>query len=320
MPSSLSDTRIGRRLRFRDLQVFFAVAECGSMAKAAGQLGVTQPAISDIVAGIESAFGVRLFDRSPQGVELTIYGRALLKRGIAACDELKQGIRDIEFLTDPTVGEVRIGCIESLCGVILPALVHRFCLEYPRIALQVVPIATPTLELPDLHERKLDLAMSRLSIPHAQDPFGEDLNVEVLFNDQPVVAAGANSRWARRRKIDLSELVDAPWVATPRDTLPTVALEQAFRASNLPIPKIRVTTFSLQLRTHLLATGNFLTAMPRSLLRLNADGIRLKALPVTLPSHTFPVAVVTLKNRTLSPVVLLFLERLRAFARENGFT
>jgi DNA-binding transcriptional LysR family regulator len=320
MSKASLETHIGRRLRFRDLQVFFAVAECGGMAKAAAQLGLTQPAVSEIIAGIESAFAVRLFDRSPHGVDLTIYGRALLKRGLAAFDELKQGIRDIEFLADPTVGEVRIGCPESIAGALLPTLVQQFSLEYPRIALRVDPIPTPTLELRDLHARKLDLVVSRLSIPHAHDPFGEDLNVEVLFEDQPVVAAGANNRWARRRKIDISELVDEPWVATPRETWPTMAMEQAFKASNLPIPTIRVTTFSLQLRTHLLATGDFLTAMPRSLLRLNADGIRLKALPVKLPIRSFPVAIVTLKNRTLSPVVQLFLECLRKSVRANGFS
>jgi DNA-binding transcriptional LysR family regulator len=96
-------------------------------------------------------------------------------------------------------------------------------------------------------------------------------------------------------------------------------MEQAFQERNLPIPRIRVTTFSLQLRTHLLVTGDFLTAMPKSLLRLSADGVRLKALPVKLPIQSFPVAVVTLKNRTLSPVVELFLERLRKSARDNGF-
>ena len=96
--------RISRRLRFHDLQVFFAVVQCGSMAKAAAELGVTQPAVSEVIAGLEDAFGIRLFDRSPQGAEPTIYGRALLKRGIAAFDELKQGIRDIEFLSDPSRG------------------------------------------------------------------------------------------------------------------------------------------------------------------------------------------------------------------------
>ena len=115
MPIALSETRIGQRVRFRDLQVFFAVVQCGSMGKAAAQLGVTQPAVSELISGLESTIGVRLFDRTSQGVEPTIYGRALLKRGIAAFDEFKQGLRDIEFLANPTVGEVRVGCPE-FCG------------------------------------------------------------------------------------------------------------------------------------------------------------------------------------------------------------
>src|SRR5262245_54245252 len=119
MPKTTSVTRISRRLRFRDLEVLFAVVQCGSMAKAAAELGVTQPAVSEVVAELEQAFGVRLFDRHSQGVVPTIYGRALLKRGQAAFDELKQGIRDIEFLADPTRGEVRIGCPESIAGAIL---------------------------------------------------------------------------------------------------------------------------------------------------------------------------------------------------------
>ena len=318
MSSTLSDTRVARRVRFRDLQVFFAVVECGSMAKAAAQLGVTQPAVSEIVAALESAFAVRLFDRSPQGVEPTIYGRALLKRGTAAYDELKQGLRDIAFLADPTAGEVRIGCPDSISVAILLPVIQKFCLEYPRIALRIDQVPTATLELPNLHARKLDLVIARLSIPHVEDPFGGDLNVEILFDDPPVVAAGANSRWARRRRIDLSELVDEPWIATPRETLTTKVMEEAFRANDLPAPRIRVTTFSLQLRIHLLATGNFLTAMPRSLLRLNAEGISLKELPVKLPVRSFPVGVVTVKNRTLSPVVELFLERVRKFVNSSG--
>src|SRR5437016_5337121 len=96
------ENQIGRRLRLRDLHVMFMVAEQGSMAKAAAELGISQPAVSDVIAGLEQSLGVRLFDRSPQGVEPTRYGHALLKRSLAAFDELKQGIRDIEFLSDPT--------------------------------------------------------------------------------------------------------------------------------------------------------------------------------------------------------------------------
>src|ERR1700680_1069292 len=98
------EDHVGRRLKFRDLQVFFAIVQAGSMAKAATQLGLTQPAVSDIVAGLEQMFAVRLFDRNPRGVEPTIYGRALLKRGRAAFDELRQGIKDIDLLSAPKEG------------------------------------------------------------------------------------------------------------------------------------------------------------------------------------------------------------------------
>ena len=105
------ESQIGRRLRLRDLHVFSTVVQCGSMAKAAQQLGVSQPAVSEVIADLEHALGVRLLDRSSQGIEPTIYGDALLKRSVAVFDELKQSIRDIEFLSDATTGEVRIGTL-----------------------------------------------------------------------------------------------------------------------------------------------------------------------------------------------------------------
>src|ERR1700744_3579804 len=95
------DTQLGRRLKLRDLHVFFTVADCGSMGKAAARLGVTAPTVSEVVAALEHAIGVKRFDRSSRGVTATMYGKALLKRGLIAFDELKQGLRDIEFLADP---------------------------------------------------------------------------------------------------------------------------------------------------------------------------------------------------------------------------
>src|SRR5689334_21953344 len=94
--------RARRRLKLRQLEILVAVADTGSMAKAAARLAITQPAISRALADVEQTLGVPLFDRSMHGVEPTQYGRALLKRGLAAFDELDQGVREIEFLTDPT--------------------------------------------------------------------------------------------------------------------------------------------------------------------------------------------------------------------------
>jgi len=311
MPRTPAETRISRRLRFHDLQVFFAVVQCGSMAKAAAELGVTQPAVSEVIAGLEDAFGIRLFDRSPHGAEPTIYGRALLKRGIAAFDELKQGIRDIEFLSDPTKGEVRIGCSDAITGTILAPVVQQLSRDYPDIAITIEPMTSPTLELPELHSRKADFVLSRLSKPHADDPFGDPLNVEILFDDEVIIAAGANSRWARRDKIAFADLLDASWVGTSREALTTTFVARAFQANNLPVPKMRVMTFSVQLRAHLLATGDFVTALPRSMLRFNPELRGLRQLPLKLPDPGFPVIIVTLKDRTLTPAVELFLDALR---------
>ena len=116
------ESRIGRRVTLRDLHILFAVVQHGSMAKAAGPLGLTQSAVSQSVAALEHALKVRLLDRSPRGVEPTIYATAILQRGRVAFDELRLGVKDIEFLADPTVGEVRIGCSESISAGILPAV------------------------------------------------------------------------------------------------------------------------------------------------------------------------------------------------------
>jgi len=318
MPKPAAENRISRRLRFRDLQVFFSVVQCGSMAKAANELGVTQPAVSEVVAGLEHAFGVRLFDRSPQGVEPTIYGRALLKRGIAAFDELKQGIRDIEFLADPTKGEVRIGCPDSLAGGIMAPFIQEFCSRHPGVAIAVEPVPWPTLELPELHARKLDVVVSRLSRPQVDDAFGDELDVEILFEDEAIIAAGADSHWARRRKLTWADLRDASWVGTSPETLTRILLDRGHQTADLPPPAMRVMTFSVQLRSHLLATGDFLTAMPKSMLKLNPECRGLKQLPVRLPSPNFPVAIVTLKGRTNTPPVALFLDALRHHVRALG--
>jgi DNA-binding transcriptional LysR family regulator len=308
-PKFVSEQFIGRRLKVRDLQVFVTVVECGSMGQAAKQLGVTQPAISDIIAGLENTFGARLFDRSPRGIEATLYGRALLRCAQAVLDELRQGAKDIAFLADPTTGELRIGCPESIAGGFLPMIIRKFASDHPGISLQVDLLTTPALDLPALRMRKMDLALTRL--PHWDRPADQDLNVEVLFDDEVIVVAGLRSRWARHRRIELADLANARWILTPAGSLYPELITEAFEINGLKSPLVALTTFSVHLRNHLLATNEFVAAMPASLLQPNADKFGLKALPVKLPVRRFPVAVVTLKNRTLSPVAELFIGHLR---------
>src|ERR1700719_723756 len=114
--------RTARKLTLRELHILSTVVESGSMAKAASQLSIAQPSVSEAIANLEALLGVRLFDRSPRGVEPTRYAHVLLKRGRAVFDELGQAISEIEFLTDPSKGEVRIGCPESFSAGLVPAI------------------------------------------------------------------------------------------------------------------------------------------------------------------------------------------------------
>jgi DNA-binding transcriptional LysR family regulator len=306
---------VGRRLRLRDLHVFLEVVQSGSMAKAAARLGVSQPAVSEVIAGLEHALSVRLLDRSSQGVQPTVFGQALVKRAIAAFDELHQGMRDIEVLADPSAGALRIGCAESVASAILPPIIQRFTRQYPRVVLQVDQVTSPGLDLPQLRARSIDLVLARIVQPTREDAFAEELDVEVLFEDQPVLAAGARSRWARARRIDLADLVEEPWILTPPTSWTTKVVAEAFHSRGLKMPHIALVTYSIHLRANLLANGDFIAVFPRTVLHLYAKRFSLKLLPVHLPTRPSPIALVTLKNRTLSAAAHRFMEHVRGYAR-----
>jgi DNA-binding transcriptional LysR family regulator len=308
------ETRIGRRVRLRDLHILFAVLQHGSMAKAAVPLGLTQSAVSQSIALLEQAIGVRLLERTAKGVAPTMYGSALVRRGRAAFDELRQGVKEIEFLADPTVGEVRIGCQESIAAAILPAVIQRFAKAHPSAVLRVQQLVA-TSELPALRERTLDMAVLRSPRPLTDGHFADDLNVEVLFHDQLVVAAGRHSHWARRRKIELKDLVAEPWILMQQDSWNYTQVAQGFLAQGLHPPKISLETQSTLLRVSLLAASSYIATFPSSVLRLYGDRFALKVLPVVLPIEPWPVVLVTLKNRILSPVVERFIEYVRDFTR-----
>ena len=304
--------QLGRRLKLRDLHVFFTVAARGSMAKAAAQLSITAPSVSEVIAGLEHAVGVKLFDRSPQGVEPTIYGKALLKHGLVAFDELKQGIRDIEFLADPTVGQLRLMCDESISAATLPMIIQRFSELYPGVVFDVEPFELRSY-VDKLRDRTYDLVLTRRPQPDLQnDPLGE-LNIEILFDDELVVAVGAHHSLALRRKIKISELAEAQWILTAPGTWNYEIVAALFRTHGLKLPRVIVNTLSVYLRTNLLATGQFVTAFPRSVLHLHGERFKLKELRFNLPARVWPVALLTLKHRTVSPVV----ERFISCARET---
>jgi DNA-binding transcriptional LysR family regulator len=301
--------RVGSRIKLRDLHVLLAVVEWKSMAEAARHLAVSQPVVSRAIADLEHALGIRLFDRTPQGVEPTVYGRTLLVRGLAVFDELRGSVNDIKFLTDPTAGELRIGSTQGIAAGLLVVILDRLSSQR-RLSFQVTISDVATLLHHDLRERNIDLFFGRM--PDVKD---DDLNTEVLFEDPLFVVAGLNSRWTRCRKLALKDLVDEAWAMPPPDLSGGALFRDAFRASGLAIPHVAVASYGTQLPSALVSTGRFLTMLPGSYLKFNAKRFGLKALPVKLPIPPVPAGVVTLKKRTLSPLAQLFIRCARDSAK-----
>lgn len=301
--------RIGRRVKLRDLHVLEAVVEAGSMTKAADKIGITVPVISKAIADLEHCVGVRLLDRSARGVEVTASGRALLSRSRAAFDELRQGIRDIEQLSDPTAGEVRIGSTVPLLSSFVSAVIDRFSKRYPNVTFVVVATQTESADLA-LRERRADLMIARrfTSLEH------DELKFEPLFDDPYVIAAGLHNPWARKRKIELAELAHEAWVVPPPDSLVGSVIVEAFRTKGLEFRRPTVVTFNNQARASLVATGRFLTILPRSALNLPIKNPLIKELPVEMPTARMPIGAVTLRSRTLSASTKLFVECAREVA------
>jgi DNA-binding transcriptional LysR family regulator len=302
--------RIGRRVKLRDLHVLLAVIQWGSMAQAARHLSTSQPVVSKTIAELEQALGVRLLDRTPQGIVPTMYGRALMSRGLTIFDELREGIKELEFLADPAAGELRVGSPETMNAGLLPAIAERLAARHPRVVLHVVQANTVTEEFRELRERTVDLMLGRVS-----RPLDEDLAAEVLYEDRLFVVAAADSRWARRRRLTLADLAGEPWVSAPADSIVGAFLPQVFAAQGLDPPKVTVVSYSMYLRNMLLASGRHVAVLPGSVLRFSAERFGLRALPIRLPSSRASISIITLKGRTLSPVARVFADCAREVAK-----
>jgi DNA-binding transcriptional LysR family regulator len=306
-------SRIGRRLKLRDLHILAAVVHWGSMAKAAAHLAMSQPAVSESVARLEDTLRVRLLDRNAKGIEPTLYAETLLRHGRIVFDELRQAIGELEYLADPAAGEVRLACGDTVAAGLLPEVIDRLSKARPRLVVRVIQASADTLDFRELRERRVDLALVRMEKSFAQ----EDLEVKALFDDRHRVVVGASSTWARRRKLSLAQLVDEPWTF-PAGPVIGRLIAEAFHARGLQTPRERVSASSILLRNQLLATGRFLTILPDSVLRYHAKQWSLKALPIDLGVAPRPVMLVTLKHRALSPVVERFVEEMRAVAKRHA--
>lgn len=306
MPAS---DRVERRISLHDLRVLMSVVEAGSMGRAARRLATSQPAISRAISDLEHALGVRLLDRGREGVESTPYGRALVARGLTIFDELTQGVGAIRLLADPTAGELRTGASLAVATGFMACVLHGLLTQYPRLAFDVLATDTASA-FHALARREVDLIVVHLVAPIAED----SMQADILLHDPHVVVAAAANPWLRRRRVALADLMDEPWVLPKTDAPYAAVVAEGFTAAGLGLPRTVVNS-TLPLRSVLLATGRYLSMIPRVALQSPDPAQSLRALPIELPKTLRPLAIVTLKNRTLSPVAQTFTNAARQAAK-----
>jgi DNA-binding transcriptional LysR family regulator len=301
--------RTKRRLKLRDLDILAALIDAGSMGKAAARLNVSQPAVSKAIAALEDALGVRLVDRGRRGIVPTPYGLALKKRSVAIFNDLRQGVQDIDFLSDPTTGEIRIGSTDPLSVALVSPCIDRLSRKYPRMSFHVIAGDTAGLYR-EVIDRNVALAICRMI-----GPLPDDLAAEILFYDALAVLTSAENPLTRRRKLTLADLVDEPWVQLPEDSLFGAMVVEVFRANGYEPPRPTVVTHSEYLKNDFLAKGRFLSVLPSFMLEVPGWHPRLKALPIALPSTRAPIGIITLKGRMLTPLAQLFIANVRTVAK-----
>ena len=290
------------RIKLRDLQVLQAAAETGSMAKAAAHLAITQPAVSYAISELEHAVGMPLLDRSSQGVAPTVYGRALLARSAVIFNELRSGISEIASLANPEVGELRIGTTPPMSAV-ASAVFNRLVPRYPRMRFEL-SVGPTDLLLRQLRQRDVEIVISRLASMAGND----DLSVETLFYDELAVLCSKHSKWARRRNVSLADLVGEPWVFPPPTGFLTGIMRGAFEEQGLEFPRATVTTSCTYSLSVLVGNGNFLGIHPHAMLTMPNEHPQLTTVDVRLPTTRGAIGLISLKDRSLSPVAKLFAE------------
>jgi len=306
------ESRIGKRIKLRDLHILQAAIETGSMAKAASDLAITQPAVSYAISEIEHALGVPLLDRTSQGVVPTVFGQALLERSIIVFNELRQGVSEIATLADPATGELRLGTTPPM-SAIASAVFNRLVSLYPRMVFGL-EVETTHVLLRDLRQRKIELVISRMTNAGLE---ADDIDVRTLFHDELAVIC-SKSNPLRGRRVRLGDILDQPWILPPSDEFLWPLIRAAFEEHGAEMPRPTVTTSSTYALSMLVAGGPFLAVHPRAMLSIPGEHPQLAAVDADLAVTRAPIGLITLKKRSLSPAAKVFLESAEAVVKAMG--
>jgi len=291
---------------FRQLSYFVSVAEELHFGRAAGRLFISQPALSQAIAGLERALGVQLLVRSRQSVELTDAGAELLARARGLLADREEAVDDVRRVAHGEAGVLRVG-VSLFADQDVGGVLASFAAEHPGVFLDRVGAVSERL-LTAVRDHSLEVAFVH-QVPVLATI--EGVEWEVFTQAGLAVAVGLDSPFAERESVALSELSEETFLAIPRELAPSAfeGLVTAFHTYGGFVPKlVESPTWALGQDWQPIIAGDAVALLPESAGRaLQPDGTAV--IPVDEPQAT--IAVVWRRGHR-SPIVSRFLDFVRA--------
>lgn len=285
-------TPFQRKLRIRHLEVVLAIADFGSLSKAAVQLHMTQSGLSRAITEVEEAVGGRLFERTGKGMVSTPLGEAMCRHAQVLLGDLDTAETDLRAVANGDLGSLSVGCFSMFSGWPLADAVRAFRTDHPRVAL-AIHVGMHERLIEDLDAGKLDLLLSR-RLPTLNPEIYRSVD---LMEDSVVLACAATHPLARQATVTLADCVAWPWIAAPPKNRVRMELEAHLRATGTTVPQM-VGALSLEFATEMIADGAYLCMLAASVGRtLEARGL-LHVLPVELALDTPPLAAIWRRERS----------------------
>ncbi len=286
-------------MELRHIRYFLAVAEHLSFTRAAKQLGIAQPPLSQQVKVLETEIGTQVFRRLSHGVELNDAGEAFLQQVKHIPGQIEEAIRLSRKAAAGEQGVIRLGFTGTAAiNPAVPDCIRQFRQRYPDIEIQITEANSVALSSA-LAEGRLDVAILR---PSKADP--ESLSEEILSEEPLLVALPASHPLARSAEIRLHDLQHDPFILTPRNV--AVSLHDAVLAACAEagfIPLLGPAAPHIASILSLVAADLGVSLVPRSIRQVQMEGM------VLLPcdsQHTVTIAVAYRKGTT-SPLTRNFL-------------
>lgn len=309
MDISYRSSYLRSRVRTRHLLLVVALAEQGSIHRAAGVLSMTQPAASKMLKELEEILDVPLFERLPRGVQPTAYGQALLRHACFVVGSLDQAGDELQALKSGAQGHVAIGAITAPGVALLPDVVATAKRAHPGMQLSV-EIDTSNVLLERLAQDKLDLVVGRLGT--SQDKLG--LRYEPLALEPVCAVVRPDHPLLGRRGLGLADLVDEAWIVPPAGSVLRHRFELMFQRASLTPPANLIETAALLFATRMLECSDTVAVLAAEVAAYYASHAMLALLPVDLPCHMDDFGIITRSDQVMSPPA----ERVVAILRETA--